>query len=115
MEYLIGGIVGFAAGVFAGFALRDAIHKSQAHQGTHLAAAITKLKDLWTGIDRLIVITDEQSQDGIAPCFAPLGYVVNVAPYQNGVGYREGWMHIDGWSERVIDYIAEYERAASAA
>ena len=62
-------------------------------------------------VDRVIVVTDEQSHDGIAAPWVPRSYVVNVAPYQPGVGYRNGWNHIDGWSERVLDYIAETERA----
>jgi hypothetical protein len=35
--------------------------------------------------------------------------IINVAPYQNGVGDRDGWTHINGWSERVLDYIQEIE------
>jgi len=94
-----------------GFALRDAIQQSQPHNGTHLRAALEALKGqpMWRELDRLIVITDEQSQDGIAEPWLPQSYVVNVAPYQNGVSYRNGWLHIDGWSERVIDYIREME------
>jgi hypothetical protein len=55
------------------------------------------------------VITDEQSHDHVhAP--SGKGYVINVASNRNGVGYGE-WTHIDGWSEAVVDYIAELERA----
>ena len=94
-----------------GFALRDAIVGSQAHRGTLLAQALGTLKGHfgWGGLDRLVVITDEQSQDGIIPAWIPRSYVVNVAPYAQGVSYRDGWEHIDGWSERVIDYIREVE------
>jgi 60 kDa SS-A/Ro ribonucleoprotein len=92
-----------------GFALRDAIQQSQPHGGTYLKGALDALRSHWTGIDRLIVITDEQSQDGISEPWAPKSYVVNVAPNKNGVSYRNGWNHIDGWSERVIDYIREDE------
>jgi hypothetical protein len=57
-----------------------------------------------------VVITDEQSHDRVK---APSGrsYVINVASNRNGVGYGE-WTHIDGWSEAVVDYIAELESAA---
>ena len=59
--------------------------------------------------DRLIIITDEQSHDTIdAP--KGRGYVVNVASCQNGIGYGQ-WVHINGWSESVIDYIIQLERA----
>ena len=49
-----------------GFALRDAIVGSQAHSGTYLKRALSHLaeNDEWRKLDRLIVITDEQSHDG---------------------------------------------------
>ena len=101
-----------------GFALRDAIRASQPHQGTYLRRALELLPDDaqatgWSGLDRVIVITDEQSHDGILPAFTELAYVVNVAPYKHGVSYRDGWTHIDGWSERVIDYVREAEADAA--
>jgi hypothetical protein len=37
------------------------------------------------------------------------GYVINVASARNGVGYGP-WVHIDGFSEAVIDYICALER-----
>jgi len=94
-----------------GFALRDAIVSSQPHSSTYLKRALTELRDkrAWSDLDRVIVITDEQSHDGIAPAWTPKAYVVNVAPYQHGVSYGNGWTHIDGWSERVVDYIAATE------
>jgi hypothetical protein len=64
--------------------------------------------------DRVIVFTDEQDCDNkMNPANAPkLGehnYVVNVAAYKNGTGYSNGWHHINGFSEHVIDYIREFE------
>jgi 60 kDa SS-A/Ro ribonucleoprotein len=99
-----------------GFALRDAIVGSQAHSGTYLKRALSQLaeKDEWRKFDRLIVITDEQSHDGILPAWTDRAYVVNVAPYKHGVSYRDGWTHIDGWSERIIDYIAAIEAESAA-
>ena len=88
-----------------GFALRDAIVQSQPHGGTYLGAAVTALAS--TPRDRIIVITDEQSHDQV-PAPNGKGYVINVAAYQNGVGYGQ-WTHIDGWSEAVIDYIRASE------
>jgi len=95
-----------------GFALRDAIVKSQEHSGTYLKRALTQLHESaeWRELDRLIVITDEQSHDGILPAWTSKAYVVNVAPYKNGVSYGNGWTHIDGWSERVVDYITAVEK-----
>jgi 60 kDa SS-A/Ro ribonucleoprotein len=95
-----------------GFALRDAVIQSQPHGGTYLAAAVGAIQREWGGqIDRLIVITDEQSHDGNGQGFAPHSYVINVASNKHGVGNGNGWHTISGWSERVLDYIAEYERA----
>lgn len=94
-----------------GFALRDAIINSQAHSATYLKRALLTLKDSrdWNDITRVIVVTDEQSHDGILPAWTKRAYVINVAPYKNGVSYGNGWTHIDGWSERVLDYIAAIE------
>jgi 60 kDa SS-A/Ro ribonucleoprotein len=87
-----------------GFALRDAINASQRHNGTYLGKA---LKGITEEYDRLIVITDEQSHDAV-PNPRARGYVINVASYQNGVGYGK-WTHIDGWSDSVIEYIRAAE------
>lgn len=91
-----------------GFALRDAIVGSQQHLGTFLRRALAKLREepAWQRLDRLIVVTDEQAHDGLLPAWTPWAYVINVAPYRYGLGYGNGWTHIDGWSERVLDYIA---------
>jgi 60 kDa SS-A/Ro ribonucleoprotein len=90
------------------FALRDAIERSQRHNGTYLGKAVEEL-NREEKFDRLIVITDEQARDAVP---APLGkgYVINVASFKNGVGYGK-WMHIDGWSESVIEYIRALEHA----
>jgi 60 kDa SS-A/Ro ribonucleoprotein len=87
-----------------GFALRDALHGSQPHSGTELGNAVKEVQGRY---DRLIVITDEQAADSV-PAPTAAGYVINVASYKNGVGYGK-WMHIDGWSEAVIDYIRAFE------
>jgi 60 kDa SS-A/Ro ribonucleoprotein len=88
-----------------GFALRDAITGSQPHGGTELGKAVGSLP----ARDRLIVITDEQSHDPVPQL---KGYMINVASNKNGVGYGR-WIHIDGWSDSVLDYIAKYEANAS--
>jgi len=90
-----------------GFALRDAINGSQRHNGTYLGKALEKLERNQQ-CDRLIVITDEQAHDKV-PAPSGKGYLINVASYKNGVGYRK-WMHIDGWSEAVIEYIRALEQ-----
>jgi 60 kDa SS-A/Ro ribonucleoprotein len=99
-----------------GFALRDAIVGPQAHSGTYLKRALTQLneKPEWRQLERLIVVTDEQSPDGILAAWTPRAYVVNVAPYKHSVSYGNRWTHVDGWSERIVDYIAAVEAEAAA-
>lgn len=91
-----------------GMALRDALDQSQPHGGTYVGKAIAQVeRDCRTGYDRMVVITDEQSHDQV-PSPRGRGYVINVASNRNGVGYGE-WMHIDGWSEAVVEFVAELE------
>jgi len=90
-----------------GFALRDAIDKSQQHSGTYLGQAISVINE--SKHDRLIVISDEQSHDRVKDPVAKHAYMINVASYKNGIGYGK-WTHIDGFSEAVLDYITEVEK-----
>ena len=102
-----------------GFALRDAI-KTASHDigggGIFLTQCMDWVSERVVDVDRVIVMTDEQDCDlKLKPAEAKrLGrtgnYVLNVATYKNGIGYGNGWTNISGWSERVIDYIAESER-----
>lgn len=94
-----------------GMALRDAVTGSQQHGGTQLAGALAAMpKDCV----RLIVITDEQAHDDLGGGFGRRRYMVNVATYEKGVGYGD-WTRINGWSEAVLDYIAEVEGIAETA
>ena len=62
-----------------------------------------------TKYDRIIVITDEQARDSVnAP--QGIGYMVNVASYQHAVGFGP-WLRVDGWSEAIVDFITESEKA----
>jgi translation elongation factor EF-Tu-like GTPase len=88
--------------------LIDAIINSQPHGGTALGAAIRHTPPS----SRLIVITDEQSRDQV-PNPRGRGYMINVATYQHGVGYGP-WIHIDGFSESVLSFMAEIERPSEA-
>ena len=56
---------------------------------------------------RLIVFTDEQSHDPV-PAPKGVGYMVNVASYQHGVGDGD-WRRVDGFSEKILDWIAMTE------
>jgi hypothetical protein len=90
-----------------GFALRDALAQGPGG-GTNTETA-KQLADR-EGYDRIIIITDEQSHQALSPPKGR-GYVVNVAPYEHGIGYGE-WTHIDGWSEAVLGYVAAAENVA---
>ncbi len=96
-----------------GMAGVDAIQSSQLHSGTALYDAVAQTVLL--PHDRMIVISDEQAGEFQqrrmpAPRAGARGYVINVASNRNGVGYGP-WNHIDGFSENVIRWIYEVERA----
>lgn len=95
-----------------GMAGVDAIIKSQDHSGTLLGQAIREANAI--PHDRLIVITDEESNDPVPDPVAKKAYMINVASSRNGVGYGK-WTHIDGFSEAVLRYISEHERNMEAA
>lgn len=97
-----------------GMALRDAIVNSQQHNGTLLGSALRTAYSRPNGFrdaDRVIVVTDEQSQDGIPSVVGDKQkcYLVNVAPYKFGIADEGGWHRISGFSERIFDYIAAHE------
>lgn len=96
---------------YVGLAGIDQILRSQLHAGTELGRAVKHVNKI--KYDRLIVITDEQSHDQVGgPRDGVPAYMINVASAQNGVGYRDGWTHIDGFSDNVIRYIQEVEGVA---
>lgn len=91
-----------------GMAGIEAVTRSQMHGGTRLGSAVARVNK--EAHDRLIVLTDEQSSDPVGRPVARHAYMINVASYKNGVGYGNGWVHIDGFSEATLRFIAEYER-----
>lgn len=93
-----------------GFALRDAIINSQHHGGTHLGAAVRKMnqQQQHNRYDRLIVFTDEQSSDYVPGPDFDKAYMVNVATNQNSVTFGS-WVSVNGFSEKIVDFIHEYE------
>lgn len=99
---------------YRGMALSAAINDSQPHGGTELRAAMNAIGvEVRAGrvpaFDRVIVITDEQTRDGVGQA-AGLGYMINVGANMIGVGYPDkGWVHIDGFSERIVDFIYNHE------
>jgi len=104
-------VFGSTAGTIAnrrGFALRDLIKLSQHNGGTEMGNAVNLAKTLKP--DRMIVFTDEQSSDNVTSRLGCKGYTINVASYQNGVGYGGNWTNITGFSENIFRYIQEYEK-----
>lgn len=91
-----------------GFALVDALRNSQQVAGTHMGSAIKSVQAN-SKYDRLIVITDEESQDSVGSPKCNKGYILNVASYKNGVN-RSDWLTITGFSEACLDYIREVEK-----
>lgn len=91
-----------------GFALSSAINDSQDHRGTYMWKALSEVNS--KGYDRIIVITDEQTQDNCqATKLNGNVYIVNVATYQRGVGYDKNITHINGTSDRIFNYIEAIE------
>ena len=90
-----------------GFALVEAISKSQNHGGTELGQSMHTI-NAQTSYDRVIVFTDEQSYDR-PQSPRGRGYLVNVASYQHGVNHS-AWNEINGFSEAIVDYIQAFER-----
>ena len=93
----------------SGFALRDALFKSQPAGGTNLGNSLRKVSN--SSRDRVIVFTDEQSYDQPTSAGCDKAYIINVAAYENGVNHQD-WTTISGFSEAVIDYIRESEKQA---
>lgn len=91
-----------------GFALTEQVRNSMEFGGTMLKQAVESVYRAFPECERLIVITDEQSRDRPAQPRGR-GYIINVAGYQQGIGYGP-WVTIDGWSEHILSYIAEYEK-----
>lgn len=94
-----------------GFSLRDKL-KSYSGGGTAIGNAIDYVNENETDMDRLIIITDEQTSDTVNnPLKGISGYILNVASYQNGIGYNNTWTTISGWSEASMRYIQELEKS----
>lgn len=85
--------------------------------GIFLNQVMRFLEPKHPNVDRVIVITDEQDC-GLAgdspleaPAFGRVNYMINVGSFRNGIGYdKDKWVHIDGFSEQVLQYISAYEK-----
>jgi 60 kDa SS-A/Ro ribonucleoprotein len=103
-----------------GMALVDEITKGRHDLGGGGIFLVDCLDWVWDDLhhkapDRLIVLTDEQDCSGRgfkpedAHPFGRFNYLINVSVNKNGIGYGSKWTHVDGWSERVLDFILEDE------
>ena len=94
-----------------GMALRDAVCQNNGiGHGTMINLAVDYVNKNVKSYDRLILITDMQTSayDSKFPKPKGKGYMLNVAPYENAIGFGH-FMHIDGWSEQVVRFVAESE------
>jgi hypothetical protein len=91
-----------------GFALSEAIEKSQEHDGTMIGTSVNNINNS-VKYDRIILITDEESGDGVGVPNCDKAYLLNVASYKNGISYDK-YIHINGFSENVMKYICEIEK-----
>lgn len=92
-----------------GFALRDALNSAAEHGGTNLGGSVDWINKN-VKYDRLIVLTDEQSDNSVPGPKGNKGYIVNIATYEKTVARKE-WTRVSGWSEAIVDYIKAYERS----
>lgn len=101
-----------------GMALRDQISKaagSMGGGGIFLVQCMKAARKMAGEATRTIVLTDEQDCDvKLRPdqveTFSTFNYLMNISNERNGVGYGKQWTaHIDGWSERVLDFVIACE------
>uniref|UniRef100_A0A6H1ZCA9 Putative TROVE domain containing protein n=1 Tax=viral metagenome TaxID=1070528 RepID=A0A6H1ZCA9_9ZZZZ len=95
---------------YRGLALIDAAIRSQEHVGTYLRAALAEVQRVAPKANRVVVVTDEQSHDGMHTAWAPHSYLINVASYQPALDTSYGWTRINGFSERLTDWISLHEK-----
>lgn len=96
------------APAYNGLAGVEAINRTNAGGGTDIGRAVRYINEN-VPCDRLIVITDEQSNSLVPTPKSKKAYMINVASNKNGIGYGNGWTHIDGWSEGIFKYIMATE------
>lgn len=84
--------------------------KKQVGGSTYTAQALAYVQQHCPTVDRVILVTDEQAHDGSCLLWAPHGYLINVAPYKPSLETTGGWVRINGFSERVVDWIQLHEQ-----
>ncbi len=102
-----------------GFALSEAITSAPRKiggGGIFLVQCLDYISKQGHGnFDRVVVFTDEQDCDvkanpQNAQRLGEFNYVVNIATEKNGISYKNQWDHVDGFSERIFDYIRSFEK-----
>lgn len=103
------------------FALRDMIKAAMQELGgggIFCHQALTYIQKAETlPFDRVVILTDEQDCDldpakrlDKAPLLGQYHYMLNVASYKPSLETGGKWVRINGWSERIIDWIRDHER-----
>lgn len=90
-----------------GAMLAQAIDKAVPSNGTMLGQAVADLTRHVPDLTRLVVITDEQSQDraNYNAC-SGRSFIVNLASSQRGIAWEGPVTRIHGWSGGVVRYLA---------
>lgn len=99
-----------------GFALGDAIFNLRSEIGSggiFLKQCMDHVYARESVATRVVVLTDEQDCDlkanpATALAFGSFNYLINVASYENGIGFGR-WTTINGWSEAIVDYMRAFE------
>ena len=94
-----------------GFALGSQVHYER--QNTRLGDCLKQAQHemLVKGITpkRLIVLTDEESQDPVGDGFAQYNYMINVKSASYSIAYKS-WVHMTGFSEHIVKLLVEHEK-----
>ncbi len=110
---LFGSTAAYLKGDPRGFTLYNMVAHTQRQgslgHGTNVQDAVVKAQAL--SPKRIIVVTDEQSAtDNVKLDKGQVGYIINTAPYAHGLELKQGWTRINGFSDRVLDWINLYEQ-----
>lgn len=99
-----------------GLGLVDAVCSPQTQNwtgcGTNIPDAVKTVLTKFPNVERIILITDCQSYGSqISLPKGVRGYYLNVASYEVTMPKKGGqWVELNGWSERLVDWIREEER-----
>jgi hypothetical protein len=97
-----------------GLGLDDEISMAEGGS-TDIKGAIVKAVAEVPKMDRLVLLTDEQSFSDL-PIFGgkPVKkYLINVATEKNGIAYKD-WTHLDGFSQNIVEFIVKHEASTEA-